>query len=340
MSSHDFSHNPLTLLHIATHLRKCGISPVEIFRRVGVPPSALLNGDGWVSRKLCFALGEEAGIVAGDRFFGSKIGESYSLTELGVWGRTIVGAANVGEACAIAGKTIGLLQQGSDLRFLTFRRHAQLRFAFRGRLGADARQHLIGTLAVLRKVALLGNAPETIRVRFSMPYSRGADCLEETHGSRLEFGCDHDAIVIDRDILSRPLSVLKDSANLAEPAETAAAISAQVKRLLPYGHLTIEAIAAQQRLSVRTLQRRLRQWGFSFEEIVDDVRRTEAIKYVLAGEYSVMDIAFLLGYSDHPHFARAFRRWTGMSPQAYARSLCAESDPPSLARNGKASILR
>jgi AraC-like DNA-binding protein len=110
--------------------------------------------------------------------------------------------------------------------------------------------------------------------------------------------------------------------------------------LLPHGHTTIEAIAAQQRLSVRTLQRRLRQWGFSFEEIVDDVRRTEAIKYVLAGEHSGMDIAFLLGYSDHPHFARAFRRWTGMSPQAYARSLCAESDPPSLARNGKASILR
>jgi hypothetical protein len=47
MSSDEFSHNPLTLLHIATHLRKCGISPVEIFRRAAVPPSALLNGDGW-----------------------------------------------------------------------------------------------------------------------------------------------------------------------------------------------------------------------------------------------------------------------------------------------------
>jgi len=337
MSSDDFSHNPLTLLHIATHLRKCGISPVEIFRRAGVPPSALLNGDGWVSRKLCFALGEEAGTVAGDRFFGSRIGESYSLTELGVWGRTIVGAANVGEACAVAGKTVGLLQQGSDLRFLTLRRHAQLRFAFRGRLVADPRQHLIGILAVLRKVALLGNAPEAVSVRLSLPYARGVDALEETHGPRLEFGCEHDAIVIDREILRRPLSGLNDNTNRAEPAETAAAVSARVRRLLPHGHTTIEAIAAQERLSVRTLQRRLRQWGFSFEEIVDDVRRTEAIKYVLAGAHSAMEIAFLLGYSDHPHFARAFRRWTGMSPQAYA---CAESHPPSLARNGKASILR
>ena len=320
MSSDDFGHNPLTLLHIATHLRKHGISPVEIFRRVGVPPSALLNGNGWVPRKLCFALGEEAGTVVGDRFFGSRIGESYRLTELGVWGHTIVGAANVGEACAVAGKTIGLLQQGSDLRFLTFRRHAQLRFAFRGGLGADPRQHLIGILAVLRKVALLGNTPEAISVRLSVPYARGVDALEETHGPRLEFGCQHDAIVIDRDILNRPLAGSNGNANLVEPAETAAAVSAQARRLLPYRHITIETIAAQQRLSVRTLQRRLGEWGFSFEEIVDDVRRTEAIKYVLAGEYSAMDIAFLLGYSDQPHFTRAFRRWTGMSTQAYARS--------------------
>jgi len=320
MSSDNFSHNPLTLLHIANHLRKCGISPVEIFRRVGVPPSALLNGNGWVPRKLCFALGKEAGIVAGDRFFGSRIGETYRLTELGVWGRTIVGAANVGEACAIAGKTIGLLQQGSDLRFLNFRRRAQLRFAFRGELGADPCQHLIGILAVLRKVALLGNAPEALSVRFSLPYARGVDALEETHGPRLEFGCEHDAIVVDREILNRPLTGSNDSTNLVEPAETAEGVTAAVKRLLPYRHITIETIAAQQRLSVRTLQRRLAEWGFSFEEIVDDIRRTEAIKYVLAGEYSAMDIAFLLGYSDQPHFARAFRRWTGMSTQAYVRS--------------------
>ena len=79
-------------------------------------------------------------------------------------------------------------------------------------------------------------------------------------------------------------------------------------------------LAAQHRISVRTLQRRLRDWGFSFEEIVDDVRRTEAIRYVLAGKYSVMETAFMLGYSDHPHFTRAFKRWTGVSPHEYAQA--------------------
>lgn len=321
MSDH-FAHNPRTLLHIATHLRTRGISPVEIFRRVGVLPSALLNGDGWVPRKLCFALGEEAATVAGDGFFGAKVGATYRLPELGVWGRTIVGAANVGEACTVAAKSVGLLHQGSNLRFLTFRHHAQLRFAYSGSLGADPRQHLIGTLVVLRQIALLGSAPDAISVRFSMPYTRCADCLEETHGARLEFGCDHDAIVIDRAILKAPFASggEHERTNGLQPAETAEIICTQLKRLLPYGRATIETIAAQERVSTRTVQRRLKAWGFSFEEILDDLRRTEAINYVLSGEHSAMEIALLLGYSDAAHFTRAFRRWTGVPPREYAHA--------------------
>ena len=102
--------------------------------------------------------------------------------------------------------------------------------------------------------------------------------------------------------------------------ETATAVGALVKQLLPYGRLTIEEVAARQRISVRTLQRRLRDWGFSFEEIVDDVRRAEAIGHVRAGNHSKMEIAFLLGYSDQAHFTRAFKRWTGRSPRQFAKT--------------------
>jgi AraC-like DNA-binding protein len=78
-------------------------------------------------------------------------------------------------------------------------------------------------------------------------------------------------------------------------------------------------VAAHLRVSPRTVQRRLRAWGFSFEEILDDVRRTEALRHVILGENSAIEIAFLLGYSDPAHFTRAFRRWTGMAPRDYAR---------------------
>ncbi len=134
-----------------------------------------------------------------------------------------------------------------------------------------------------------------------------------------EFGCEHDAIVIDREIMDQPLIDVNSNNHSAEPSDTAAAIGAFVRQLLPSGKVSIENIAARQHMSVRTLQRRLQDWGFAFEEIVDDVRRTEAIRHVLAGENSAMEIAFLLGYSDHSHFTRAFKRWTGLAPRDYVK---------------------
>jgi AraC-like DNA-binding protein len=315
-----YAHNPSTLLHIAAYLRHRGIPPVEIFRRAGVAPSALLNGNGWVPRDLCFTLGEQVGAVAGERFPGAWVGQRFKLAELGAWGRAILDSRTIKQACATAANGISLLHQGSNLRLIVFRRHVQLRFSYSGRIGADPAQHLIGTLAVLRKIGLLGGAPEAVSVRFSMPYASGYDCLEESHGQNLEFGCQHDAVVIDRELLAHPLLAANGNGTSgAEPGETAEAIGTLVKKLLPYGHASIENVARRLQSSVRTLQRRLRDWGFSFEEIVDDVRRTEAIDQVLKGAHSTMEIAFLLGYSDQAHFARAFKRWTGCTPREYAR---------------------
>ncbi|MGB7951978.1 MAG: AraC family transcriptional regulator ligand-binding domain-containing protein [Candidatus Binatia bacterium] len=320
MPSRATAHNPVTLLHIPNYLRGQGISPVEIFRQADISPSMLLDANGWIPRDLCFLLGEQVTAVVDDRFPGAKIGQLYRLTELGAWGNAVIAAPDLEQACAVAANGIGLLHGGSDLRFLRFRRHAQLRFSFRGKLPTNPVQHLLSCLVILRKIATLAGAPEAVSVQLSMPYTRDAEQLEETHGPALEFGCTHDAIVIDREIMNQPLSDAVGNNNAVEPAETAAAIGALVKQFLLHGNVTIENIAARQRLSVRTLQRRLREWGFSFEEIVDDVRRTEAIRHVQAGENSAMEIAFLLGYSDQSHFTRAFKRWTGLSPRQYANT--------------------
>jgi AraC-like DNA-binding protein len=318
MSSDAYAHNPVTLLHIAARLRTLGISPLDIFRRAGVPPAALLNGNGWVPRDLCLVLGNHAATLSGDKFFGSRIGERFELVELGGWGRVVLGARNLAQACVLASSAIGLLHQGTDLRFVTLRRHAELRFSFRGRLGASPHQHLLGTLVVLRKVALLAGMPEAVGVCLSVPYARHADSLEETYGERLEFGCAQDAIVIDRDILNCPVVTANGHANGLDPSDTAEATAALVREHLPYGHPTLERTAGRLRISIRTLQRRLRDWGFSFEELLDDIRRAEAMRLVLNAEHSAMEIAFLLGYSDHAHFTRAFKRWTGVPPRDYA----------------------
>jgi AraC-like DNA-binding protein len=82
----------------------------------------------------------------------------------------------------------------------------------------------------------------------------------------------------------------------------------------------IEAIARKMGVSRRTLQRRLADAGTSFRDAVDAARREVALAELARGASSMTDLAFLLGFSEHSAFARAFRRWTGKSPALWARS--------------------
>jgi AraC-like DNA-binding protein len=314
-----FAHNPRTLLHIAPYLRSRSISPSEIFKRAGVSPLTLLDANGWVPRELCFRLSNEIYNITGERFLGADIGRAFKLSDLGTWGVAIMGAANLRTACETAVNGVSLVHQGTDLRFRTQGKRAIFSFGYRGGSAIEPRQHILGTLAVLRGVALLAGVPDAVGVQFTQSNERNADRLEETFGSSLCFGCAHDAIVIDRDILDFPIALPVRHAGYVDPMETARAMGALLKELLPYGEVNIDHVAARLHTSTRTLQRRLRDWGFSFEEMVDDIRHTEAIRRVAVGGETMTEIAFMLGYSDQAHFTRAFRRWTGTSPRDYAR---------------------
>jgi AraC-like DNA-binding protein len=101
-------------------------------------------------------------------------------------------------------------------------------------------------------------------------------------------------------------------------SESVDALKELIAELLPDERPTIERVAPRLGMSIRTLQRRLRAWGHSFEGIVDETRREAAIARLTASDTSITETAFLLGYSDLSHFTRAFRRWTGMTPREFA----------------------
>lgn len=78
-------------------------------------------------------------------------------------------------------------------------------------------------------------------------------------------------------------------------------------------------LARQMGMSSRTLSRRLRERGLTYQEVVDQARRELALRHLSNKELKVIEIAFLLGFSEVSAFYRAFRRWTGTTPAAYRR---------------------
>jgi len=73
------------------------------------------------------------------------------------------------------------------------------------------------------------------------------------------------------------------------------------------------------RTSVRTLQRRLAAGGFSYSEVVDRARFDVASRMLAETDAPSIQIAQATAYSDPSHFARAFRRIAGVSPQQYRK---------------------
>jgi AraC-like DNA-binding protein len=74
-------------------------------------------------------------------------------------------------------------------------------------------------------------------------------------------------------------------------------------------------VGAELGLHRRTLHRRLRAEGCSFQEIRDEVRRDVALYYVQETDAPLAEIAQKLGYAEHSVFSRSFQRWFGASPR-------------------------
>jgi AraC-like DNA-binding protein len=145
-----------------------------------------------------------------------------------------------------------------------------------------------------------------------------------------KFDCDSLSLVFPSHYLARPIkqneALLKSFMNncpleLFRQYKADYSVSAEVKRLLNRaimeGNSSIDEIASSLYMTVRTIMRRLKDEGASFQQIKDLVRRDKAINFLTYNSLPIKEVAERVGYSDPAVFARAFRSWTGESPRMY-----------------------
>jgi AraC-like DNA-binding protein len=82
----------------------------------------------------------------------------------------------------------------------------------------------------------------------------------------------------------------------------------------------LPSVARNLNMSDRALQRDLRASGTSFREILDDFRKDLALHYLKNKSTSIAELSFFLGFSEPSVFHRSFRKWTGLTPQAFRRA--------------------
>ncbi len=92
-----------------------------------------------------------------------------------------------------------------------------------------------------------------------------------------------------------------------------------ISRWLGRIHVDCATVAAELKLSERSLRRRLTEEGASFRDLLQEARKERAQTILSKPGMSLSVAAEQLGYSDTAAFSRAFKEWTGVSPGRYLR---------------------
>lgn len=103
-------------------------------------------------------------------------------------------------------------------------------------------------------------------------------------------------------------------ADLDAAVTTSRRVRAALLEGLPSGLVAVEDVARKLALGPRTLQRRIAAEGTTFQQLLRETREALARHYLVSTSLPAAEISFLLGFDEPNSFYRAFRAWTGTSP--------------------------
>jgi AraC-like DNA-binding protein len=147
-------------------------------------------------------------------------------------------------------------------------------------------------------------------------------------GTKVDFGADTDEFALNLDARELPLThsdpylndlLLKHcEAALVDRRDNVSQLRTRVENavssLLPHGRVLVEDVARSLGMSERTLARKLSDEGLNFTEILQQLRRDLAVRYLDDRKLHVSKIAWLLGFHEVSAFTHAYKRWTGKTP--------------------------
>lgn len=177
--------------------------------------------------------------------------------------------------------------------------------------------------------------PRSIGVTFNRP--KNVRELERVLGCPVQFNQPYNTLILEKQhveeqVVSSDYSLLQVLVTHAEEKVAAMqqsgfyeVVKRSVVNMVKPEFPTIEQVAGHLNMSVRTFQRKLKEEGYSYKAVIDELRHEFAISYLRKPELTIGEIAYLLGYADTSAFIRSFKRWTGQTPSAYRRDISVSS---------------
>jgi AraC-like DNA-binding protein len=310
-----------------------GYDGVELLRQAGLEPSMLKSPEARYPFSSTGKLWEAAIKTTRDEAFGLRVASYYSLNTFHALGYCLSTSVSLKDAferlvryCHIASDAVEYdFTRRGDEYWLTIRSASNLQ------LPPEFVDCLVaGFMRMCRSLLGFDYSPLAICLRRRSP--KDVTSFARILRAPMQFNSTEDRVIFDAKTIERQLE--GGNAELARHSDTVAlqylsrieavniparvrvAIMARLRR----GPPSMEQVAASLNMGSRTLQRKLRDSGTTFAEIVDETRRDMALGYLRGRRHSIGEIMHLLGFASASSFTRAFRRWTGTAPSDWRDS--------------------
>lgn len=319
-----------TLRFFPELVTELGGDPAGLLRKAGLDPSIFVRGADLSYRSMVELL-ELAATELQAPDFGMRLAMRQGGGKVfGIMGVVMKNSATFGEALDYVVQHIYAHSLAARMRCERDREHHRVFVAYEVLLDRmpSKRQAIEQALllAHLNAVEITGGQARVREVLFRHQPLSPLRTYRDYFGCEVRFDQKEEGCVFSEQDLASP--IVEPDEQLYEMAtafidtrftRVTPPMHAQVRGLI-LQHLGEEActndrVAAELCLHPRTLHRRLKAEGKSFEGIKDEVRRDVALRYLQQTDVALTRIAEKLGYAETSVLSRSCFRWFGVSPR-------------------------
>lgn len=315
-----------------------GVSRDGLLTAAGIPPALVTVPGSRVTAEQAFALWGAAGRATGDPQLAEHVANFLPFGSYRIADYLLVTGATPRDALQKFIRSFPLVNGAFQLQLASSKAgtHLELHSPYDAEGPSRFYVEFIFAMIFARLRFAAGGDWRPKEVWFAHPSPPGIGAHHSSFGCRVRFNAPINQLVLDSNFAAMVLpngdamlseildhygqSLLKQSAKDDFLSDVRKVLGDGLSR----GDVHIEATARKLALSGRSLQRQLQGRGTSYRDELDRLRRDLALD--LLPRTQVHEVSRLLQFSELSSFYRAFRRWTGKTPQAYRRVSPSETD--------------
>ncbi len=300
-------------------------------RSLDIEPETVRSPDSYLPIETYLLIQDAAAEFVNDPYFGLHMGEFAQPGSWSILGYLMMNCKTLGEAFEKTGRYQRIIGNMINARAELGLGKVRLVYFTPPHAPQMSRHCFESTFSSSVRLArtLSGQPLNPLEVTFIYPEPESRAEYERVFCCPLRFGHKDNSMTLDPSLGSLPVRMANPAllehfeqyaqdflSKMERYDATTQAVTKIILAQLDDESLSIEKVAREMAVSVRTLQKRLEAEGVVFSDLLREIRQRLAEKY-LRENYSVEQITYLLGFSEPSVFRKSFKKWLGVTPREY-----------------------